>query len=77
MERYVITGAQIGVIRASLKARKTQDVIKELRHIEDKQFIGNSANDLDKDVIELSKLFYNTRNEVYDKQFKGEKHEME
>ena len=42
-ERYYITGVQIGIIKA-LAGKDKGAVLKTLKDIEDKQFIGNRSD---------------------------------
>jgi|TARA_R100000049_G_C1956778_1_gene114068 hypothetical protein len=70
MERYIITGAQLGIIEGLIKSGRYSKAIRELRRILDKQFIGNSKNTVEEDVKNLSSNFFNTRDEVYNKKEK-------
>lgn len=57
-ERYYITGAQLGVIKACAENSKEPEVVKViLKEIEDEQFIGNIHQDeRDKKRIEIIKV---------------------
>ena len=61
MERYLITGAQLGLIEAELKHGNTKSVLKTLREILNKQFLGNSPDNLQKDIRDLGKALFPTR----------------
>ena len=61
MERYLITGAQLGLIEAELKHGNTKSVLKTLREILNKQFLGNSPDTLEEDVKDFGRALYPTR----------------
>lgn len=61
MERYIVTGAQLGLIEAELKHKNVKSALKTLKEIFEKQFIGNSPDNLREDVKDLSKAFFPTR----------------
>jgi len=49
--RYLISGAQIGTIIGLIKGRQSPiKVMRELREIQNKQFIGNSEKTMEDDV---------------------------
>ncbi len=48
--RYIITGTQIGTIKALLKEHKSHRAIKILNEIFEDNFIGDSTNSISKDV---------------------------
>lgn len=51
--RYIITGAQIGTIRAFLI---NVNALKVLKEIEDEQFIGNSTKHIKDDITLLQQV---------------------
>ena len=69
MERYLISGVQLGLIQEGIRSRKLIFAIKTLKEVFDNQFLGNSEDTLDEDVKKLSENFSATRKEALDKQF--------
>lgn len=53
-ERYVITGAQLGMFEAFAKMEDESGAKKLIAEIIDKQFIGNSKQSVVKDAQDLS-----------------------
>lgn len=53
-ERYLVTGAQLGILIASSEQEKRQEIVDE---IIDKQFVGNSDRKIEDDVRSVSKIF--------------------
>ena len=56
-ERYLITEAQIGILKAYALDKELKTIIKVLDGIEDKHFVGNSKKTIENDVIKISKQF--------------------
>jgi hypothetical protein len=48
--RYLITGVQLGMIEA-LMEQDPKAAKKELKKIQDKQFVGNTLNEISEDVL--------------------------
>ncbi len=59
-ERYLISGAQIGAIRA-LVTWPDMSLQTLIQQIEDDQFIGHSRLDIKDDAVKLSKQFKQTK----------------
>jgi hypothetical protein len=51
--RYLITGAQIGLIKKLLLSQNEDEIIKLLDEIQKKQFIGNSEDSVESDSKKL------------------------
>ena len=62
--RYLITGAQIGMLIALLNSGSDEQVAATLREIYQNQFLGNSERHIQLDVDEISNLFYPTKEKV-------------
>lgn len=55
-ERYLVTGAQLGLIIGFCKVEQDYKVKELVDEIIDKQFLGNSKNLIDIDVEAVSKI---------------------
>ena len=62
--RYLITGAQIGMLIALLNAGADEQARATIREIYQDQFLGNSQRHISQDVDEISNLFYPTKEKV-------------
>lgn len=49
-ERYLVTGAQLGIFQAMGKANKPDEINKLVDKIIDKQFVGNTNRPIIEDV---------------------------
>ena len=56
--RYLITGAQIGMLIALLNIGAEDQARATIREITEGQFLGNSERHVMQDVDEMSNLFY-------------------
>ncbi len=55
--RYLLTGAQLGMIAGLAKANETESLLKIIQDIQDDQYLGNSKDDIDYDVYLLAWKF--------------------
>src|SRR3989344_2183819 len=55
--RYLIAGAWCGLMQGLLEAGKTDEAIKQLKEVLDKQFLGNSKQPILADVKKLEGVF--------------------
>lgn len=56
--RYLITGAQIGMLIALLNSGCDEQMKATIRDIYENQWLGNSSKHISADVDEISRLFY-------------------
>lgn len=57
-ERYLVTGAQLGMFQAFAKAKDPTLTDKLVNDIIDEQFIGNTENPIKEDVQTAKKVFF-------------------
>lgn len=58
--RFIISGAQIGMLQALLRIGDTERAVSYLNEIYENQFLGESHNALSEDASQISRLFYPT-----------------
>jgi len=51
--RYLITGAQIGMLKKLLLSQNAYEIVKLLDEIQEKQFVGNSKDSVESDTKKL------------------------
>jgi|PlaIllAssembly_1097288.scaffolds.fasta_scaffold2356989_2 hypothetical protein len=56
-ERYLLSGAQLGMFQAMAKANKPDEIEKLVQEIIDKQFIGHSDKTVEADAKEMEHFF--------------------
>lgn len=55
-ERYLVTGAQLGLFEAMGKINDSKKIKELVDEIIDKQFVGNTTNHIKKDVKTVEKV---------------------
>jgi len=60
--RYLITGVQLGIIEALIEQDPTHAKL-ELKKIQDKQWVGNTVNEISEDVLVIKEGKLPTFNE--------------
>src|SRR3989304_1277607 len=55
--RYLVSGSWLGLMQGLLEAGKTDEAIKQIKEILDKQFLGNSKQPILADVKKLEGVF--------------------
>ena len=55
--RYLVSGSLLGLMQGLLEAGKTDEAIKQLKEVLDKQFLGNSKQPILADVKKLEGVF--------------------